>query len=155
MFHKLVYFLLQAWCYFVFKRRVRIFGLFTVGNKKNIIIGDNCVINHGVFLLGRNRIEIGANVVLSARCMLLDGTFDLDHYFDESTEDYKYLNATIIVEDGVWLGAGSIILPNVRIGKNSVVGAGSVVTRDVPPFSIVAGNPARLLRTITPMTIRD
>jgi galactoside O-acetyltransferase len=56
----------------------------------------------------------------------------------------------VVIEDGVFIGIGSIILPGVRIGKNSVVGAGSVVTKDVPPYTIVAGNPATVIKELKP-----
>ena len=55
---------------------------------------------------------------------------------------------SIVVRRGSWIGAGTVILPGVTIGKNAVVGAGSIVTRDVPDFTVVAGNPARILRRI-------
>jgi acetyltransferase-like isoleucine patch superfamily enzyme len=56
--------------------------------------------------------------------------------------------AKIVVEDDAWIGAGAVILPGVRIGQGAIVGAGAVVTRDVPPFTIVAGAPARVIRTL-------
>lgn len=54
----------------------------------------------------------------------------------------------IVIEEDAWVGTGAIVLPNVTIGRGSVVGAGSVVTRDVPPFTVVAGQPARVLRAL-------
>jgi len=54
----------------------------------------------------------------------------------------------IVIEDNVWLGGGAIVLPGVRIGRNAVVGAGAVVTRDVAANTVVAGNPARVIREI-------
>jgi maltose O-acetyltransferase len=54
----------------------------------------------------------------------------------------------IVIEDNVWLGGGAILLPGVRIGRNAVVGAGAVVARSVPPNTVVAGNPARVIREI-------
>ena len=63
-------------------------------------------------------------------------------------EDRDHVDGSIVIEDGAWIGAGAIILPNVVVGARSVVGAGSVVTRSVPPGCVVAGNPARLLRRL-------
>lgn len=132
---------LGAYGHYVFGRRVGVLGLFYVGNRRNVVIGNDCGINHGVFILGHNRIEIGSAVVLSARCMLIDSGLELSGYakkkFPEHTAGF------IKIEDGVWIGAGAIILPGVTVGTKSVVGAGSVVTKDVPPFTVVAGNPAR------------
>lgn len=58
------------------------------------------------------------------------------------------VKGTIILEENCWVGAGVIILPNITIGASSIVGAGSVVTKNVPPYSVVAGNPARIIRKI-------
>jgi acetyltransferase-like isoleucine patch superfamily enzyme len=80
--------------------------------------------------------------------MLLDATLDIDQSENIELFGYNHLSAPIILDDNVWIGAGSIILPNVRIGKNSVVGAGSVVTKDVAAYSVVAGNPAKLIRML-------
>jgi len=57
----------------------------------------------------------------------------------------------IVVEDGAWIGAGATVLPGRRIGKGAIVGAGSVVARDVPPNTVWAGNPARMLRQLEPL----
>ena len=57
----------------------------------------------------------------------------------------KHVEGPIRIEDGAWIGVGAIILANVTVGTKSIVGAGSVVTRDVPPHSIVAGNPAKVI----------
>ena len=148
MFNWLLQHILQIWGFFIFKKRVHIYGLFSVANRHNVTIGKNCAINHGVFLLGRCQIQIGNNVTLSARCMLLDATLDIDQSENIELFGYNHLSAPIILDDNVWIGAGSIILPNVRIGKNSVVGAGSVVTKDVAAYSVVAGNPAKLIRML-------
>ena len=91
--------------------------------------------------------EIGNKVLIAANVSFINRD---DHRFDQmgkamwdSDRGYRY---TIAVEDDVWVGHGSIILSRTRIGRGSVVAAGSVVTRDVPRYSIVGGNPARVLR---------
>jgi len=139
---------LQAKGRLVFGRRVSVFGNFTVVNPKNIKIGSNCAINHDAFLLGRVGISIGDNVVLSARCMLLDAGLD-SRAFD-GLQDQVHVAAPITIENGVWIGAGAIILPGVTIGQYSIIGAGSLVRKDVPPRTIVAGNPAKIIRAIGP-----
>jgi len=126
-----------------FGKSVAIFGDFTVIHPENVSIGSNCAINHGVFLLGRCGIEIGNDVVLSARCMILDAGLDPGSFAE--AKERRYVDAAVKVGDGCWIGAGAIILPGVSIGPRSVVGAGAVVTRDVPPDSIVGGNPARMI----------
>jgi len=134
---------LKAW--WLFRQwNVHVFGNFTAIHPGNIRIGRNVAINHGVFLLGHTSISIGNNVVLSTGCMLVDGGLVLDE--PSPMVDRAHIGSPIIVEEGAWIGAGAIILAGVRIGRNAVIGAGSVVTKDVPPDTIVAGNPARILR---------
>jgi maltose O-acetyltransferase len=134
---------LKAWWLFG-HRRIHVHGEFTAINPRNIRIGSNVAINHGVFLLGRTGITIGNDVVLSARCMLVDGGLALDE--SAPTVDRSHSEAPIVIEDGAWIGAGAIVLAGVTVGRRSVVGAGSVVTRDVPADAVVAGNPARVIR---------
>lgn len=134
---------LKAWWLFG-HHRIHVHGNFTAVNPRSIRVGKNVAINHGVFLLGQSSIRIGDNVVLSARCMLIDGGLDLDS--SKPTVDRAHTGAPITLETGAWIGVGAIVLAGVTIGANSVVGAGSVVTKDVPPNAVVAGNPARILR---------
>jgi maltose O-acetyltransferase len=131
-----------------FGRPVAVFGNFTVVDASRVRIGRNCAINPGVFILGMSGIEIGDDVVLSARCMLIDGT--LNSRASASSGNRVYVDKPIRIEDGAWIGAGAIVLPGVVIGSQSIVGAGSVVTKSVPPLTVVAGNPARFLRKIEP-----
>jgi len=135
---------LKAW-WQLGQRRVQVYGRFTVINPRNVRLGTNVAINHGVFLLGHTGITIGDDVVLSARCMLVDGGLALDS--GRPTSDLPHSGTAIVLEDGAWIGAGAILLAGVRIGRNSVVGAGSVVTQDIPPNSVAAGNPARVIRS--------
>lgn len=127
--------------YLIFGRGVRVFGDFNVVKAENVKVGLNLQVNEGVFILGRNEIRIGDNVVLSAGSMLIDSGLDLAEF--AATHDPEHIDSYVVIEDGAWIGAGAIVLSGVTIGRKAVVGAGSVVTRDVPPLSIVAGNPAR------------
>jgi maltose O-acetyltransferase len=131
----------------LFGRKAEVFGHFIVINPKNITIGRNCHINEGVFMHGEGRIIIGDDVALSARCMLLDTSYELDTFAE--VRPRPHVNKTIIIEDGAWIGARAVVLPGVTVGKMAIVGAGSIVTRDVPPYTIVAGNPAREIGMVT------
>ena len=134
--------------FIVFGKSVHVLGWFTVVNRGNVRIGTNCAINEGVYILGRDEVVIGDNVILSARCMLLDGTFDVDKYLSFDMPEYEYRKSYIRIGDNVWIGAGAIILPGVTICRNSIVAAGAVVTKDVPPHVVVAGNPARIIKIL-------
>jgi acetyltransferase-like isoleucine patch superfamily enzyme len=136
-------FALRVKGWWVFRRRVAVFGNFTVVNPAGVKLGRNCAINHGVFILGRTGIEIGDDVVLSAGCMLIDAGMQT-----RGIETRGYVEKPIRILDGAWVGAGAIILPGVTLGRQCMVGAGSVVTRDVPDFTVVAGNPAKFLKKV-------
>lgn len=149
MFLFIKYLLLQLYGYLTFGVRVHVWGWFTVANKKNVKLGRGCSINQGVFILGRDDIAIGNNVTLSARCMLLDAGLDVGGLLDSGQHVRKHTKSFIHIEDNVWIGAGAIILAGITVHKNSIVGAGSIVTRDVPEGVVVAGNPARIIRKST------
>lgn len=142
MIKKLFYYLLQIKALLIFGKRVYAHGNFKVGNRKNVSIGNMCSINTGVYILAHCKISIGNRVTLSARAMLIDSGLD------KNSSDRSHIDSYIIINDGVWVGAGAIILPGVVIGSGSIVGAGSVVTKSVPSMCVVAGNPARIIRRL-------
>jgi acetyltransferase-like isoleucine patch superfamily enzyme len=141
------YVILQLIGYYYFKKRVNVLGLFKIINPDNVKIGFNLTINHNVFISSRNSIIIGDNVILSAGCMILDSTFNGEKYIKFDKPHYEYNNSVVYIENNVWIGAGAIILPGVTVGSNSVVAAGAVVTKDVPSSVIVAGNPAKIIKS--------
>ena len=109
----------------------------------NISIGAGTFINYGLVALDVAAITIGNDVQIGPNVQLLTPT----HPIDPALRRAKYEAAQpIVIGDNVWLGGGAIILPGVTIGANSVIGAGAVVTRDIPPNVVAAGNPARVLR---------
>lgn len=146
MLARLKRYLLAAKARRLFGRKVVVFGDFTVIHPENVRIGANCAINHDVLIVARRGIEIADGVVLSARAMLIDVGLDPNTFAEP--DDRKYVEAPIRIGRGAWIGAGAIILPGVTVGERSVIGAGSVVTRDVPPLSVAVGNPARIIRQI-------
>ncbi len=131
---------------FILKKKVLAFGFFSVGNHRNIKIGKNCRINKGVYLLGRNNIDIGNNVVLSAEVMILDSGLDVNQF--KKGDLSVHTNSFVVIEDNVWIGARAMILPGVRIGTHSIIAAGSIVTKDVVPYTVVGGNPAKEIKKL-------
>lgn len=120
--------------------------LFANINSDAIIkIGDNTRIN-GSCIHAKKRIEIGQNCLIAANCHIFDcNSHQLMMDNTSQRKDSKAIPKPVIVEDDVWICANSLILPGVTIGKGSVVGAGSVVTKSVLPYTLVAGNPAKLI----------
>lgn len=141
-------YVLQLWGYLIFRQRIHIFGFFSVNNPRKVTFGTNCAINSGVLIISRNGITIGSNVILSARCMLIDAGYETKDYFHSAIPIHKYKTKEIHIDDNVWIGAGAIVLSGVSIGRNSIVAAGAVVTKDVLPFTIVGGNPAKIIKSI-------
>jgi acetyltransferase-like isoleucine patch superfamily enzyme len=116
---------------------------------QSISLGDNVYIGSNAFFsFSHGKIKIDDNVMFGPGVKILGGNhkFDLDTpmFFQHKTEEDD--DGSIIIENDVWIGANVIILPNVRIGEGCIVGAGSVVTRDLSKFSIYAGNPCKFLR---------
>ena len=111
----------------------------------NIRIGSRTFVNFGLVALDVTPITIGDDVQIGPNVQLLTPTHPLDPI---ERRDGWEAGAPITIEDNVWLGGGVIVCPGVTIGANSVIGAGSVVTRDIPANCVAVGNPARLIKTI-------
>ena len=113
----------------------------------NVSIGDRTLIGLSCVVIGP--VEMG-NDILLAQHVVLSG---LNHNFKNPNLPIKDQGVSmhkIVVEDGVWIGANAVITAGITIGKNSVVAGGSVVTKDVPPYSVVGGNPAKILKQYSP-----
>ena len=109
---------------------------------RHIHLGKGSYINMGATLLDNAPIHIGAEVMIGPNVQIYTAAHALDA--DERIQGVETA-LPVTIEDRVWIGGGAIMLPGVTIGREAVVGAGSVVTRDVPAGARVAGNPARLL----------
>jgi acetyltransferase-like isoleucine patch superfamily enzyme len=105
-----------------------------------VSIGAHSVIDRDCTLDGRGGITIGKNVNLAPEVMVLTAAHDPD------SDDFGGIVKAVVIEDYVWVATRAMILPGVRIGRGAVVGAGSVVTKDVAAGTIVAGNPAKVIR---------
>jgi maltose O-acetyltransferase len=109
---------------------------------RNIHLGSSNIINENCFLDGRKFfIRTGSNVSIGPEAAILT----LGH--DPQSPDFADRGGDVIIGDRVWIGYRALILPGVSLGEGAVVGAGAVVTRSVPPFTIVAGNPAKPINT--------
>jgi len=112
-------------------------GKISIGN--DVYIGPFCV------LFGTGEIEIGDNCLISPGTIITSRqhTFaDLDMTIGRQTSEL----ARIVIEEDVWIGSNAVILPGIRIGRGSVIGAGAVVTKHIPPYSVAVGVPARVIK---------
>ena len=144
----------------VVRRRTRMdvlpFNRFELGDYSTI--EDFCTINNGVgdVIIGREtRIGMGnviigpvtvGNSVIFAQNIVMSG---LNHGYEDVTlsiDKQKVTTAPIIIEDECWIGANAVITAGVTVGKHSVIAAGAVVTKDIPPYSVAVGNPARVIK---------
>nr|WP_194397266.1 acyltransferase [Microbacterium atlanticum] len=107
---------------------------------ESIRIGRYCTIGDSAFLDGRSGLTIGDCVNFGSHVTVYTRQHDVD------SADFAEVGAPVIVEDYAWVSSHSIVLPGVTIGRGAVVAAGSVVTKDVEPFALVGGNPARFIR---------
>lgn len=111
-------------------------------------IGEGTFLNIGVMVAAQELVEIGAHCMLANNCFVTDA----NHRFDDPHRPITWQGFTTKgptrIGDNVWLGANVVVTSGVTIGERCVIGANSVVTEDVPPFSIAAGAPARVLRAV-------
>lgn len=105
--------------------------------RAHVSIGNNCVINREVYLDGRTGVVIGNNVNVSFQTCILS----LHH--DHNAPTFPAIGGVVTIKDHAWIGARAMILPGVTVGEGAVVAAGAVVTRDVAPYDVVGGVPAK------------
>ncbi|CAM3788432.1 Acyltransferase [Flavobacterium branchiophilum] len=139
---------------FIATDRFRLEALDQYGEGKftpKVIIGNNVIFNTDVHIGCINRVEIGDN------CLFASRIFIIDHHHGEPEAAILHIppkdrllvsKGPVIIENNVWVGEGVAIMPNVRIGKNSIIATNAVVTKDVPPNSVVAGVPAKVIKTM-------
>jgi len=114
-----------------------------IGNGSKVTIGEHCHINENVFIQGAN---IGNYVMIAPNVTLLNSLHNYQNIDIPMIKQGGVENLNSTIEDDVWIGRNVIIMPNITIGKGSVVGAGSIVTKDVEPYSVVGGVPAKLIK---------
>ncbi len=119
----------------------------------NIFLGDDVIININCTFVDNAEIRIGSRVLIASNVQLYTGSHPVlpterlvPDWKDKRTTFFRSFARPIEIEDNVWIGGGSIILPGVTIGENSVIGAGSVVNRSIPANCVAVGNPCRVIR---------
>ena len=132
------------------------FNIFVLGSKSviedysvinnavgNLVIGSNTRVGIGNTIIGpvtiSDNVNIGQNVTISG----------LNHNYEDPSKTISEQGVStmpIKIENDVWIGANSVVLPGVQIGNHSVIGAGSIITKDIPPYSVAVGNPARIVK---------
>jgi acetyltransferase-like isoleucine patch superfamily enzyme len=110
-----------------------------------VVIGKNTQLNPFTVIYGGSGVYIGDNVMIAPHCMIASGNHDFKQLEKPMRHVEGISKGPIIIEEGVWIGANSTITDGVTIGHDSVVAAGSVVTKNVAPFDIVGGVPAKVL----------
>jgi len=118
-----------------------------------IVIGDRVVVNSFSHFGAMSRITLGDDVGIASGVCIEDHHYEYEGASeDRPLKKQPFRVADVVIEDGAMIGEHVTILPGVRIGRNSWIGANAVVTTDIPPYSIAAGVPARVLRTLDPGT---
>ena len=112
----------------------------------NIEVGENFFANYNFTVLDVGKVRIGANAQIAPNVSIYTAGHPI--HPDSRNSGYEY-GISITIGDNVWIGGNACIMPGVTIGNNVVIGAGSVVTKDVPDNVIAAGNPCKIIRTIT------
>lgn len=107
--------------------------------KGNLFIGENSVINDGCRIDNRGKIYIGSNVSISSESFIVSSQHDIQ------SSDFGTITRETVIGDYVFIGVRSLILPNVTLKEGCVVGAGSIVTKSFDEYSVIAGNPAKII----------
>jgi acetyltransferase-like isoleucine patch superfamily enzyme len=149
-------------------KKVRVWGKLSVLNKKQMIIcdrvriastpaitelvsyglleiGEGTYINYGCSIAALEMIKIGPNCNIGPYSLIIDNNY---HRIEPERRNERPESYPVILEENVWLGARVVVLPGVRIGAHSIIGAGSVVTKDIPTRVIAAGNPAKIIKSL-------
>ena len=131
----------------IIKRRCRLEAI-NIGKMPGAIplrIGDNTSFQQGCQVTAAQRVTIGNDVLIGANVLITDNDHVYDHPTQPASAIRELKTAPVTIEDGCWLGFACVILKGVTIGKRSVIGANAVVTRDIPPYTVAAGIPARVI----------
>ena len=126
-------------------KNVTIWNNVQIDSPSKLTIGDNVSLNRNAILHAGGKIVIGSNVLIGPGVII----YSQNHSYSDSKEliiNQGYNTKKVTIFDNVWIASNAIILPGVTIGEGSIIGAGSVVTKDVKPNTVVAGNPAVVIK---------
>lgn len=118
------------------------------GDPARLHIADTAVVNNALFNLSSGEVTVGDYAFFGHNVSVLTGTHDWTRFGAERQVAVPESGRDVVIEEGVWVSSNAIVVAPCRIGAHAVVGVGSLVLRDVEPYTVVAGNPARVLRTI-------
>lgn len=138
-----------------------ILGKLLVDSVGKITIGDYTTVRFSSRIFSTNSISIGSFVIISNNVTIYDNNnhptspelrmeMSMSGFYSNLWSAARSNSSPIVIEDNVWIGERSYIMKGVRIGRGSIVGLNSVVTKDVPPYSVVVGNPARIVKKLKP-----
>jgi len=112
---------------------------------KNIYLGANITLNYNVTILDIRKVTIGDNTMIGPGTMITTVGHPLSPMGRRKHQGFA---KPVTIENDVWLGGNVVVLPGITIGQGSVIGAGSIVTKDIPPFSVAVGSPAKVIKTL-------
>ena len=128
---------------------------FRCDDGSKIFLGKNFYANYNLVILDADTITIGDNVVIGPNVTITAADHPIHPASRTAGHGFPIITAPITIEDDVWIGSGATILKGVTVGHGSIIGAHSLVTKDVPPMTIVGGAPAKVIREITDDDIYD
>lgn len=124
----------------------RIQNFYPKAGETIIKIGSSCFIGFNLSLLNASRIEIGDNVLFASNVLITSENHGMDPESNIPYMDQTLSSKPVIIEEGCWIGEKVCIMPGVTIGSKSIIGAGSIVTKSIPPYCIAVGNPAKVIK---------
>ena len=116
-----------------------IYNQLTVVRPKNVTIGKNVTVMNGVLMMSAGGITIEDNVMIAANVQLISNNHD-------PYDRYVITCKPILIKEGAWIGAGATILPGVTIGKYAIIGANSIVSKNIPDYGVAVGSPAKVIK---------